>query len=180
METFNWSSSGAGLIFVASSVPSFAGVHIGKAISRVGTRIPGTVAFLVASGTWILMRLVDHNTTGEIILLISLLLLLGLAIVTIEVTAMTEVFQVIEDYETEFPGVFGGKSPVAQAYALFNMAFAGGQLLGPVLAGGIRVRAGWSVMTLVLGLLCGVTALPIALLGGRKSRDFQGEEEEGA
>lgn len=168
METFNWSSSGAGLIFVASSVPSFAGVPIGKAISRFGAQIPGTAAFLVASGTWMLMRLVEHNSTAQIVLLISLLLILGLAIVTIEVTAMTEVFQVIEDYEAEFPGVFGEKSPVAQAYALFNMAFAGGQLLGPILSGFIRVRAGWGVMTLVLGLLCGVTAIPIGLFGGRK------------
>lgn len=168
METFHWSSSGAGLIFVASSVPSFAGVPIGKAVSRFGGRIPGTAAFLVAAGTWILMRLVDHNTTAQIILLIGLLLILGLAIVTLEVTAMTEVFQVIEDYEAEFPGVFGEKSPVAQSYALFNMAFAGGQLLGPILSGFIRVRAGWGVMTLVLGLLCGVTAVPIGVFGGRK------------
>lgn len=179
METFHWSSAGAGLIFVASCVPSFAGVYIGKAISRFGGRIPGAVAFLAASGAWILMRLVENNTTGQIVLLVNLLLVLGLAIVTIEVTAMTEVFQVIEDYEAEFPGVFGEKSPVAQAYALFNMAFAAGQLLGPILAGGVRVQAGWGVMTLVLGLLCGVTAVPIALFSGRKVRVAEAPLETG-
>jgi hypothetical protein len=55
---------------------------------------------------------------------------------------MTEASQVVGDYESENPGAFGEKSPVAQTYALFNMAFAGGQLLGPILAGGLRVRAG--------------------------------------
>lgn len=170
METFDWSSGGAGLIFVASSVPSFAGVYIGKAIPRLGIRPLGTAAFLLASACWILMRLVEDYTIAHIILLISLLLLLGLAIVTIEVVSMTEVFQVIEDFELEFPGAFGEKSPVAQAYALFNMAFAGGQLLGPILAGGIMVHTGWSVMTLVLGALCGVMALPIALFGDVKRR----------
>jgi MFS family permease len=177
METFGWSSSGAGLIFIASSVPSFAGVYIGKAIPRLGIRILGTAAFLLASSCWILMRLVESYTTLHIILLISLLLLLGLAIVTIEVVSMTEVFQVIEDFELEFPGAFGEKSPVAQAYALFNMAFAGGQLLGPILAGGMRVHAGWSAMTLVLGALCGVTALPIALFGGANWQAGQVESE---
>jgi len=177
METFGWSSSGAGLIFVASSVPSFAGVYIGKAIPRFGIRTLGTMAFLLASGCWILMRLVESYTITQIVLLIGLLLLLGLAIVTIEVVSMTEVFQVIEDFELEFPGAFGETSPVAQAYALFNMAFAGGQLLGPILAGGMRVHAGWSVMTLIIGLLCGVMALPIALFGDAKQRGEQGESE---
>lgn len=178
METFHWSSSGAGLIFIASAVPSFAGVYIGKMVSRFGAHIPETIAFVVASGTWILMCLISRNTIGEIISLVSLLLVLGLAISIIEVATMTEVFQVIEDHEAEFPGAFGEKSPVAQAYALFNMAFAGGQLLGPILAGGIRVQAGWGVMTLVLGLVCGVTAVPIGVFGGRKRKEVQDETDD--
>ncbi|KAJ5310656.1 uncharacterized protein N7443_003117 [Penicillium atrosanguineum] len=168
METFGWSSSGAGLILVASSVPSFAGVYIGRAIPRVGIRALGTAAFLLASGSWVLMRFVETYSTGHVILMIILLLLLGLSIVTIEIVAMTEVFQVIEDFELEFPGAFGEKSPVAQSYALFNMAFAGGQLLGPILAGGVRVHAGWGVMTLVIGALCAATAFPLALFGAVK------------
>lgn len=123
------------------------------------------------------MCLINHDTTGEIVSLVSLILLLGLAICVIEVAVMTEVFEVIEDYEAEFPGAFGEKSPVAQAYALFNMAFASGQLLGPILAGGIRVRAGWGLMTLVLGFICGVTAVLIAMFGVRKKR-VQDEIEE--
>jgi MFS family permease len=177
METFGWTSSGAGLIFIASSVPSFAGVYLGKAIPRVGIRALGTAAFLLASGSWMLMRFVETDTTPHIILLIILLLLLGLAIVTIEVVAMTEVFQVIEDFELEYPGAFGEKSPVAQSYALFNMAFAGGQLLGPILAGGMRVHAGWGVMTLVLGALCGVTAVPIAYFGAVNGKGGANESD---
>lgn len=84
---------------------------------------------------------------------------------------MTEVSQAVDDYEIEFPGAFGEKSPVAQAYALFNMAFAGGQLLGPILAGGIRVWAGWDSMTLVIGLVCGLTAVPMGLYSGAPLRD---------
>lgn len=180
METFHWSSGGAGLIFVAYSVPSFAGVYIGKLISRTGARIPGTVSFLVASCSWILMRIVRNYTPRDIVLLIGLLLVQGLAMVTIEITAMTEVSKVVEDYEIQFPGAFGDKPPVAQAYALFNMAFACGQLLGPILAGGIRVHAGWSTMTLILGLLCSLTAIPYALFGGSQPRASENEQEANA
>lgn len=153
-------------MFIASSVPSLAGVYIGKGIDRTGNRIPGVLAFLGAAAAWIAMRLVTHNTTQEVILLISLLLLLGLGMVVIEIISMTEVSQIIDDYETRYPGIFGEKSPVAQAYAMFNMAFAGGQLLGPILAGGVRVQAGWGTMTLVIGLICAATAIPVGLFGG--------------
>ena len=123
------------------------------------------------------MRLVAADTPIDISVLVCLLFLQGSAIVTLEITSMTEVSQVVGEYEDEHPGAFGEKSPVAQAYALFNMAFAGGQLLGPIVAGGIRVRAGWDIMTLVLGLLCGVTAIPTWLYsGGSRTRPI-GEEE---
>lgn len=126
------------------------------------------------------MRLVDHNTTSQIILLTMLLIVLGLTIVTNEIAAMTEVFQVIEDYEAEFPGSFGERGPIAQGYALFNMAFAGAQLVGPVLAGGLKMKAGWGVETLVIGLVYGVTALPVAFLSGSRNRKPLGENDGGA
>jgi MFS family permease len=90
---------------------------------------------------------------------------------------MTEASQVVGDYEIENPGAFGEKSPVAQTYALLNMAFAGGQLLGPILAGAMRVRAGWAAMTLVLGVLCAVTAVPIGLLSGAWPKRVEVEAE---
>lgn len=177
MDTFGWSSTGVGLILIAPSIPSFAGVYIGRLISRVGVRIPAGVAFLLSGLVWISMRFVNNSVAFDIGLLIGLLVMLGLAIVTVEITSMTEVSQVVVDYETDNPGAFGEKNPVAQAYALYNMAFAGGQLLGPILAGGIRIRAGWSAMTLVLGLLCAVTAIPMGLLSGSQSRRVEAEAE---
>ncbi|KAJ5157656.1 uncharacterized protein N7482_008756 [Penicillium canariense] len=179
METFNWSSSGAGLIFVASSVPSFAGVYIGKCIRHTGAGTPGAFAFAVAACAWVLMRLVKNNTTADIALLVALVLVQGLSIVIVEVVAMTEVSQAVTDYEAEFPGAFGDKSPVAQAYALFNMAFAGGQLLGPILAGGMRVWAGWGTMTLILGLLCGMIAIPLGVFSEAPLRTQENAWEDG-
>ncbi|KAF3391577.1 hypothetical protein F1880_007690 [Penicillium rolfsii] len=178
IDTFKWSSSGAGLIFTTTAIPSFAGVYVGKVISRFGGRIPGAFAFGIASISWIAMRFVQSNTATDITLLVVLLLLQGLSIVFIEITAMTEVSQVVGDYEVEFPGAFGDKSPVAQAYALFNMAFAGGQLLGPILAGSIRVWAGWSTMTLIIGLVCGLTAIPMGLFSGAPSRNGENNRED--
>lgn len=178
MDTFKWSSGGAGFMFIAPSVPSLAGVFIGKGIDRAGNRIPGVFALLGCGAAWILMRLVAENTIQQIVLLVSLLLLLGLGMVVIEIISMTEVSQIIDDYETRFPGIFGEKSPVAQAYAMFNMAFAGGQLLGPLVAGAVRVQAGWGTMTLVLGIICATTAIPFGLFSGSSPESQETEPDQ--
>ncbi|KAJ5936685.1 hypothetical protein N7466_003135 [Penicillium verhagenii] len=176
MDTFAWTAQGAGFIFFAITVPSFAAVQIGHLIDSVGVRTLGAIAFAVSSCTWIALRFITENSTAHIVLLVLLLLILGFTIVTIEIVAMTEVSQVISDYEAEFPGVFGEKSPVAQAYALFNMSFAAGQLLGPLVAGAILVNAGWGMMTLILGIVSAVTALPFGIFSGPRKLVEAGAE----
>ncbi|KAJ5737526.1 uncharacterized protein N7483_002651 [Penicillium malachiteum] len=170
MDTFQWTSAGAGLIFVVPSIPSFAGVYVGRLHSRIGPQIPGAAAFLLAAVTWMLMPLIKHNNTYDATFLVVLLLFKGLAVCTIQLVAMTEVFHVIEAYEAEFPGAFGEKSPIAQGYALFNMAMAAGQLLGPLLAGLIKIHAGWGAMSMAMGLICGLASMPFILWSGKASK----------
>lgn len=50
-----------------------------------------------------------------------------------------------------------------QAYGYFNMAWSLGNTLGPLLVGLVNAAAGWNMAVLSLGLLCGVSAIPIVL-----------------
>lgn len=93
----------------------------------------------------------------------------------VQIVGMTEVFQVIGDTEAQSPGIFGDKGPMAQAYALSNMAFAAGQLFGPLLAGLLRVHVGWGGMTLVLAIVCVLSAVPIRIFSGTRSGANQTE-----
>ncbi|KAJ5626783.1 MFS multidrug transporter [Penicillium herquei] len=171
MNTFHWTSAGAGLMFMIPSIPSFAGVYIGRLHNKIGPQIPGAAAFLLAAVTWMLMPLIKHNNAYDAILLVILLLFKGLAVCTVQLVAMTEVFHVIEAYEAEFPGAFGEKSPIAQGYALFNVAMAAGQLLGPLLAGSIKIHAGWGAMSMAMGLVCALASGPFILWSGKVSKD---------
>ena len=68
----------------------------------------------------------------------------------------------VEQAEKEQPGIFGPGGADAQAFALFNVAMAGGILVGPILAGALVEAAGWLTMSLVLGafaLSAGVPAV---------------------
>ncbi len=74
---------------------------------------------------------------------------------------MAEVSLVIESIERESPGCFGEKGVVAFGFGVVNFAFAGGFLVGPVLAGALVEGVGWRGMNGVLGVggvvcVCGV------------------------
>ena len=88
---------------------------------------------------------------------------------------MAEITYIIIAKETERPGLFGPKGAYAQAYGLFNMAYAVGSLVGPLWAGFVNTRAGWATMTWTMALLAGVSALPALIwtggfIGGKKKR----------
>jgi MFS family permease len=105
------------------------------------------------------------------VLLCALLAVVGLFLALTFPPIMAEISSVVEAKEKSMltrghPG-FGKGGAYAQAYALFNVAFAGGCMVGPLLAGFIVEDRGWATMALVLGLLSAIAAVPTCLwLGG--------------
>lgn len=75
---------------------------------------------------------------------------------------MVEISEPIERKEQEYPGIFGAKGASAQAYALHGMAWASGQLLGPIVAGALAETVGWRGMNIVMAALSASTALMLA------------------
>ncbi|KAF9892506.1 hypothetical protein FE257_001615 [Aspergillus nanangensis] len=105
--------------------------------------------------------LVSKNTTQDQILLFVFLFVAGFATTLQMVALMTEVSYGVERLEKERPGIFGQQGGVAQAYGLFNVAWSGGQVVGPLVAGLLVDLGGWTVMVVVFGVLSGVTALMV-------------------
>ncbi|KAJ5088062.1 hypothetical protein N7456_011678 [Penicillium angulare] len=173
-QNFGWNSTGAGFMLIALHVSGFAGGYMNKIISQAGLRVPGATAFILVANVWILMRLVTQNSTGDIVLLVGLLIVLGMAIFTIEIVTLAEIFRAIEDHEGNDPDALN--SLVPRACALFHIAFAGGQFLGPILAGLLDVYAGWATMTTILGLMSG---LMVAVVLGFHKRRLDTAESEG-
>lgn len=64
------------------------------------------------------------------------------------------------------PDVFGKGGAVALALGLTNIGFATGSIVGPFFAGFIREHSGWGTMGWALGLLAGVSSLPVLLFTG--------------
>ena len=96
--------------------------------------------------------------------LCALLALIGFAITLVVTPIFTEIVQIVYEKERQSPGIFGPSGATAQAYGLYNVAFAAGTISGPLLAGFVKERSGWGAMSLTLGVLSAVTSVPVFLL----------------
>lgn len=79
---------------------------------------------------------------------------------------MVEISYVVEQKEKKNPGLFGSKGAYAQAYGLFNFAWALGCLIGPIWAGYVKESAGWGTMSWSLAVLALVTSVPAGIWTG--------------
>ena len=112
----------------------------------------------------------DHDDRAQVALLCGLLLLVGVALNMLATPAFTEAMYVVDDRQAAEPGVFGPKGAYAQAFALMSIAYATGSLVGPFVGGLMAEWIGWSDLTLVSGILCGLCSLPcLYATGGRRS-----------
>jgi MFS family permease len=165
-ETFGWSSLGAGLIFVPLLIPSFLSPIVGWAIDKYGPRWFAVAGFIAFVPFEVLLRLVTYNSLNQKVLLCALLAFIGVALNLAMPPIMVEISYVVEQKERQTPGLFGAKGAYAQAYGLFNFAWALGCLVGPIWAGFVRERAGWGTMGWTLALLSLVTAVPAGIWTG--------------
>lgn len=184
-DTFGWDSTGAGLIFLPIVVASFIGPVVGRLSDKYGPRWLATSGFVVACPFLILLRLVDHNTLGQKVLLCALLGLCGLGLTLALTPVMAEIAYAVEaKAERRPPGFFGKNGAYAQAYALFNMAWAAGSMIGPLLAGLVNESHGWPTATLILGCVSIFTAVPTAIWTGgsifkKRRRDMERQQVAG-
>ncbi|KAK0354661.1 hypothetical protein LTR91_011551 [Friedmanniomyces endolithicus] len=183
-NTFHWTSVGAGLIFLPLVVASFFGPLVGWASDRMGPRWLATSGFALSCPFLILLRLVERESLGQKALLCALLGFVGVGLTLVLTPMMAEITYAVDARARRLPpGAFGKNGAYAQAYSLFNMAWAGGCLVGPLLAGLVNQRAGWGPTTLILGVVSIATAVPTAVWTGGsiwKKRRSDREAAEGA
>ena len=168
---FNWTSLGAGLIFLPLVVPSFLGPVIGAASDRYGPKWLSTGGFVLAIPFSICLRFVTYDSLAQKVLLCAMLAGVGLACALVMGPLMAEITWVVEAEERRLPaGALGPRGAYAQAYGLFNMAFSGGALVGPILGGLVKARAGWGTMGWCLAIMSAVAAVIVGIWSGGRIR----------
>ncbi|KIW13504.1 hypothetical protein PV08_08692 [Exophiala spinifera] len=169
-QIFGWNSLGAGLVFLALIAPTLAGPLIGYWTDKYGPRWFAASGLLFCVPFWVLLRLIDHDNTNQAVLLCALLVLLGAATTLVMISLMAEFSKVCDAKVRQDPDLFAGKSAYGQSYSIFNVAWAAGSLLGPLIAGAIKSSAGWKTMTWSMALWCAVGVLPTVIWSGGRIR----------
>lgn len=159
--TFGWNSIGAGLAFLPLILPTFLGPLVGMLCDRIGPRWPTTFGFIFAVPFLVCVRFVTENTMSDKVLLCGLLVGVGISItccfgpLTAEITWTVE--EGVQDQDTK---------PIAFAYAMYNVAFSAGALIGPLLGGFVNEHRGWPAVGWSLAIVAGVTAVTSAIWVG--------------
>ena len=174
-QIFGWNSLGAGLIFLPIIIPNVVAPFIGILADKYGPRWLMAGGLLLATPFYVLLRLVTYDDIRQKVLLCALLALIGVTLTLTITPILAEIAYVIEAKEKKEPGIYGEKGAYAQAYGLFNTAFAAGTLIGPIWAGFVLQKAGWGTMSWTLGLLSGISAVPVFIWTGglftRRNKD---------
>ncbi|KAJ5649347.1 uncharacterized protein N7484_003070 [Penicillium longicatenatum] len=163
-DIFNSSTLGSGLIFIPVAFAALLQPFFVYLCERFGCRINAFIAFAVLSPTLICLRFVEQDTSFDKTILCIILLGIGICVNLAEPALLLEIQRVLHDIEVEDPSAFGDNSAVSQAFSLQIMARFGGFVLGPIQGGFISFYYGWDVMTLGLGVLSLVTAVPMLWL----------------
>lgn len=175
-EVFGWGALQAGILYFAIVIPTLLSPLVGWISDNYGPRWLASGGFLLTAPFLILLRLVDHNSLNQKVLLVALLCLIGVTLTMVFPPVMAEASHVVTAKEKKSPGIFGKGGAYAQSYALFNVAFSAGTLIGPLWAGFVKNAAGWDTMAWTLGLLSAVTAIPTAIyVGGDIWKKDKGE-----
>ena len=162
-QTFGWNSLGAGLIFLAPLSASFFQPLYGWLVDREGPRYIAFAGLVICVPPWICLRFVTNDSMSHKVLFCFLLFAIGFGSSLTMASGMAEFTYVCAEKEQKTPGSMGKGGAYAQSYALFNVTWALGSLIGAYLAGGIRQNAGWSTMTWTFALFCGVFSIPTLL-----------------
>ncbi|KAF7541196.1 hypothetical protein G7Z17_g12025 [Cylindrodendrum hubeiense] len=136
---------------------------------RYGPKWLATFGFFFATPFLICLRFVSEDTMAHKVMLCGLLVGIGIAMACVFGPLMAEINWAVQGDEDD-----SGEVPVAQAYGLYNMAFSGGTMLGPIMGGLIRDSAGWGACGWSLGLVSFVSAVPqLIWTGGPLGAKFQ-------
>ncbi|CCG83712.1 protein of unknown function [Taphrina deformans PYCC 5710] len=173
-DLWHFSALSSGLVYGSLVLPSFLfSPLVGWWVDSRGTKAICLLGLLLEVPLLTVLRFPDASSprAGQVVEMCIILALNNFGLSCVLTSSMTEIALVVEQQEALRPGLFGRTGAFAQAYALFNMSFSAGTLVGPLVAGAIREQSGWGTMAWSLAVFAAVTIPPCLLYTGGTIRE---------
>lgn len=150
---WGYDSSQIGLIFLAQVIPTFIATPISGIISdKYGPKVVCFTNLLICAITMFLIGIPNSKTAGGIVPLIVIFAIQGFTAFAFITPVLSEMAYVVQEQNPD-----GGDSGQGMSYALFNIAFALGGIVGPLIGGFMYSSIGFFNMCIVVGcflLIC--------------------------
>ncbi|CAO0800469.1 unnamed protein product [Mucor circinelloides] len=144
---WGYNSSQIGLVFLAQVIPTFIATPLAGIISdKYGPKIVCFTTLVVCSITMFLIGIPSNSTAGGIVPLIVIFAIQGFTAFAFITPVLPELAYVVDHLNPD-----DGDSGQGMSYALFNIAFGLGGLVGPLLGGFLYGRIGFFNMCVVMG-----------------------------
>lgn len=144
---WGYNSSQIGLVFLAQVIPTFVATPLAGIISdKYGPKIVCFSTLAVCSVTMFIIGIPSNSTAGGIVPLIVIFAIQGFTAFAFITPVLPELAYVVQDLNPD-----DGDSGQGMSYALFNIAFGLGGLVGPLLGGFLYGRIGFFNMCVVMG-----------------------------
>ncbi|EEB07650.1 membrane transporter [Schizosaccharomyces japonicus yFS275] len=172
---FNFTSAQCGLTFGVLSAPYFfCGPLAGKMVDRRGSKTIGFYAYLALSFTLFLLLIPSSRTTANVVIFIAAMALNGYILAFTSSPGFVQLTAYVTEYEKTHPTFFGPSGPYTQIFSVMNVVYSFGMILGPIIAGYLRIHFGFPATVIFLSLMM----LSASLVSYYCFTDNDSEEEE--
>ena len=134
----------------------------------LGNRTIAFTSFCLLSCALVCLHVVDETVEYHTALLYLLLFTIGICVQSSEPALLHEIQRALDTMEGEDCKAPDTSSASIQLFTLQTMARYGGLILGPLQGGIVSFYCGWEAMTIGLGVLAMLTAVPMLLLSAER------------
>lgn len=160
-RNYGWSAAGAGLIFLALSLPSLTAALTGKLSDRFGPKWITLAGFVTACPAFAALIFAEGDQMVHKVILCGALAFIGLAVASITSPLASDLAIVVERQSREQSrGSKTGDDGYAQVFSILLFAQCSGIMLGPSWAAFAYKRLSWTFMASSLAVLSASAWVP--------------------
>ncbi|CAI7641873.1 unnamed protein product [Penicillium manginii] len=152
---FNWGPSDVGIMFLLLRVPAIIlGPLMGWARDHIGLRYPTTIGWALLAPLMLCLAIPTGPENHGKAFYITCLTCTGFVTTLVQGAGVLHTITILKDIESRRPYIFGPNGGMSRVFAINEVAFNAGLMLGPLLSGMLSEAVGYFSMSLTLASIC--------------------------